>query len=985
MPSLYATSPVNSGHGPPAVLSLVEGTPTVFQAHRSGTAFASGSTYFLRPGGRLSFSTTESQVNYTVRGATIKFAKLVTRFTANTASGGTSTLSSRNNGVDGNLLISIPASTSGTFTDDAGADTVSDGQTFGWKLIPASGGSLTGQYVNCTSTPVNVTSQKVSQQIFVYTNGGNALQTFNNASSTTFHAIDGNASENASTEAQQQVKIYSEASFKGLQIYAHANARTTTTTIRFRKNTTNGNLAVSIGAAATGKLEDITNADGVLPNDLICYAVETGTGTEALTMGMFSVYRKGVDANGIAISASSVAAGPTNANAYGAYSIENMIAGGADAAVSSRPKTSITISNLSIYLATNGITATSTFQFRKNAAATAISISITASTTGLFENVTDTDTAAADDLINTACTAGATGTSLSYFSIAFQTTALAVANNVERALVTEIITVSEASLARLAAKLRAPTTETITIGGDISTRLTAKIRVIATQTTSIGESINRLAAKLKPIATQTTTLSENVIRVKGKVKTLATETITVTGGTLARLLAKIRTRSETVVIGETRARLAAKNRTLATQTVITGENLARIKGILRTLATQTVIVTGGTLARLSVKIRALAAQTIALTEDLQRTITAGAQNIVKTITQTVTLGESITRIKGSQRTTIQTITVGAGSIARLNAKIRSAVPQTIVIADARARLKTSMRSLATQTTTIGAGGLVRIKAAQRTISQTILLTDNRNRLAAKFRVLSLQTVVIADSVARQIIGGPVEIIRALSETVVLSHSVARLLSAQRALSAETVPKAENLVRIKGKVRLISQTIAISEQATRIKSSLRLLLETVPTSQNLARINALRRTVIQTIFLAENVAQETVGNLARALVETITISDSIVRRTAKLMILNQTIAIAEQANRISIKLRAIPIQSIATSDLAIAEVNVIIKNVIRTVGDLVGLTEHLQAFVIKVRDRFRYIREPSQKRILSNHPAWLLGTRGMHDNFEEFDG
>ena len=115
----------------------------------------------------------------------------------------------------------------------------------------------------------------------------------------------------------------------------------------------------------------------------------------------------------------------------------------------------------------------------------------------------------------------------------------------------------------------------------------------------------------------------------------------------------------------------------------------------------------------------------------------------------------------------------------------------------------------------------------------------------------------------------------------------------------------------------------------------------------------------------------------------TVSDSIIRRTAKLVILDQFVIIAEQAYRLSEKLRTIPAQTISLSDSATVELNVIIKNVVKIISQVTTITDYAKIEVVKKSQRFRKILQPSIKRLISNHPAWFLGTRGQHDHYEEF--
>ena len=991
------------------------------------------------------------------------------------------TFRTKKNGANGSQ--SVVFQTTGAFEDTTNTDSVTSGDKFTLEAVgPASGTFLF----------------TMAQCYFDYGSAGarNLLspadQTIDLASATRYQAIGGqpnadwNASEDTFVKARQRKSML----FENFGINRLDNTRTTTTTFTTRKNAAAGNQSIAF-TTGTGIIEDNINSDGVIAGDDFNYRVVTSTGIQALRFWP-SIF---VGANSASISeyfkGGAIGAARLG-NAVDSYeSIVGTLPGTAittEANTQAKVPDSVVWSELTVTITANSMDSgeTNLFTFRKNSAATSMAISNTFGQTGVLSDSTNTAATVVNDLVCTQVNpAGAATDSVTIASIIVWGT-IDTSQDITRAVPTETITLSD-SRARLAAKIRTRTdtaiavsetrarlsaknrpittqttalseniirikgkvkslaTETITVGRGTLTELLAKIRtrsetvVIAearnriaaknralslqtttvgagsiaeikgavktiSQTTIIGENLARLStkiralalqtitigagtaarlsAKIRALSTQTVTLSENVARIKSKLKSLATETVTVAAGGIARLAAKTRITSQTIIISETPARLKASMRSLALQTITLGENLARLLSKIRVIS-QTVVI-GESITRLTAKIRALAAQTVAIAEDLQRTLTAGAQNIVKTITQTITLGESIVRLKASQRLTSQTIIIGTGSIARLAAKIR-AIPQTILLTDNRVRLAAKNRLLAIQTVSLGED-IARIKGILRTISQSVLLNENITKLSAKIRALSLQITAIADSVARQVIGGPVEIIRSLTQTVVLSDSLNRLSAVQRILS-QTVLLAENLARVRGVLRTLSQSIPVLESLLRTKSALRLISQTITTSDSINRLNTLTRTLSQTILTAENVAQETVGNLIRSLVETVTVSDSIVRRTAKLVILDQFIIIAEQASRLSTKLRTIPAQTISLSDLAIAEVNVIIKNVVKVISNIIGLTEHLQAYVIKVRDRFRYIREPSQKhpRMISNHPAWLVGSRGMHDNFEEFDG
>jgi hypothetical protein len=77
-----------------------------------------------------------------------------------------------------------------------------------------------------------------------------------------------------------------------------------------------------------------------------------------------------------------------------------------------KSRVAFTASNLGIYLNTNTVSAASTLTFRANAAATALTVSLTASTSGLFEDTSNSVTVASTDEICYEIVTGASGTSM---------------------------------------------------------------------------------------------------------------------------------------------------------------------------------------------------------------------------------------------------------------------------------------------------------------------------------------------------------------------------------------------------------------------------------------------------------------------------------------------------------------------------------------------------------------------------------------------
>jgi hypothetical protein len=803
---------------------------SVTQSDTNAGTTTAGSTQFWFFG----YAPVESNATESTREITWRTAgtlsKLYVRLTANTTStNGSVTI--RKNGADTALSVTVTAGSGAAVIEDA-SDTVSiaAGDKLCIETVSGGTGTFTFSIISCVfDATTNCSTRWVSKGYGIAT-----------ASVSHFVPCCGDRSGTTATEANTENTIKTAGTAKNAFINVTANARTTNTTFTLRKNRVDTAITFTYTSGETGIKEDTSNSISYAVDNELDWEITTSTGTQTLTFQCaaidYETTDKGVLTTGVVGTTSDIVMGePLTWNFPIGGGMKEAMTTEADAQQKARE--AFTFSNLIIYVGTNSWSSAVPFTLRVNGANSALTTSIPFTQTGFFVDTTHTVTVAAGDLVN------------------FQIVSPSMTVSPTATIRQMSVTVTAPSGANIVKTLA---TETITLSdtGTPIARQTAKIRATATQTISIGETIARLGTKLRPIAAQTITSSENVIRVKGKVKTLATETITITGGTLARLLAKIRAppAPDTTTISETRQRLGSKSRPLSTQTVALSESSQRIKGAIKALATQTITVGVGTASRLKASLRALAAQTVALTEDLQRTISGAAQNIVRTISQTVVLGESIARLKASQRLTSQTIVIGGGTLTRLMAKIR-AVSQTIVIAE----------NVAIETV----GQIV------RSIVETITISDSIVRRTTKLRVIS-QTTIITSSVARA----------------------------------------------RGITRIISQTV-------------------ITGGGTLTRLLAKQRIIIQTI----------------------TIGGSLVRLAAKL--------------------RALSLQTIAFTDSVTGIANAVQANIERLIQEAIIISESITTEVVRASQRFRRIVEPSNRKLKSNHPAYLLATKGQHDDYMEF--
>jgi|ERR1700690_96652 len=351
--------------------------------------FAFGQTYLT------SASAGNSDITMRTAGTINKLGIYVS---ANTITN-TSTLTTRKNSAAGNQSVTIAGSTTGYFEDTTNADSVAAGDTLAYRLVTGNAGTSLTLYSISTNFLANTNT------VQRYICGG--TQSFTGTSVSAYCPVAGSIYTTA-TEANTQVKIKAPYTGKNFFVHVNVNARSSTTTVFFRKNTGNGNMNVSVTAATTGVFEDTSNTDSLVSGDLINYGVNLGTGT-----GSFSIANAAFDGVSTANQFQLVAA--SLPNSLGSNATFYMTPSGeaatnttaAEASVSTKTNLTATISNLAIFVVTNSVATASTLKFRKNGSDGNQVVSITGLTTGYFEDTINTDTIASTDLINYSVTTAA--------------------------------------------------------------------------------------------------------------------------------------------------------------------------------------------------------------------------------------------------------------------------------------------------------------------------------------------------------------------------------------------------------------------------------------------------------------------------------------------------------------------------------------------------------------------------------------------------
>lgn len=368
-----------------------------------GVSQAASVTAFYPIGGGAIADTTEANRTDTWRVAGT-LSNLYIKILTNGVSA-TSTLRTRKNGADANIVVSITASTTGEFEDAVNTDAV--GAAEDWHLSLATGASGSTLTFSICSTYFAATSDTATHFRATGAAGGVALNT--GAGNTRWLGPFGDINAGAGSEAFVQWAARGTTTLKNMFLYVVANGRSSTTTFRSRKNTANGAMSLSVTAGATGVFEDTSNTDSLADGDVFNWQYTNGTGTGSVDIALIggdlvttdnASYVGSGNAAGI-----SPAALATRYMVYGGRMASNAV----EATETGDARYAGTASDLSCVVSANATTTDSTLKLRVDGADGNQVATITAATTGIFTDAVNTDTLVATTGVAYQSITGATG------------------------------------------------------------------------------------------------------------------------------------------------------------------------------------------------------------------------------------------------------------------------------------------------------------------------------------------------------------------------------------------------------------------------------------------------------------------------------------------------------------------------------------------------------------------------------------------------
>lgn len=213
--------------------------------------------------------------------------------------------------------------------------------------------------------------------------------------STAYGPLSG-AFPSAATEADVATRIRATSvTLKNLFVRVTLNSLDGSTTVQTRKNAANGNLAVTVGAGATGVFEDLTNSDSLADGDDANYQVVTGGTAGTITILVFSVT---FDAAVMRSVMSASSSGTFTADQF--LPLNGRHDGGSTEAIEQYTfRYSATLRRLMGRVSANASTMATVMRFRKNGANGSMAVSVGAGATGDFEedNATTDSVVAGDE------------------------------------------------------------------------------------------------------------------------------------------------------------------------------------------------------------------------------------------------------------------------------------------------------------------------------------------------------------------------------------------------------------------------------------------------------------------------------------------------------------------------------------------------------------------------------------------------------------
>lgn len=321
-----------------------------------------------------------------------RVAQTLNGFAVFLASGGNARTSAtavkvRKNEADSGVGISVPLGSTGLFTDIVNKVSIGIGDRICCAVVL---GADANAIIIANASVTASTTAKHSAAF------GKAVPA---ANATTFGAFSGSASSVTSTEANSRNYSQIAQTLSNLYTYTSSNTRSVAMTFTTRKNGAPGGQTVSVPLSTTGAVEDVTHTDSLVAGDFYGWAVSIPTGTGSSQTNVIGVLRTATSPGPIGNAVGGINSGFAITSATRSMGIMGTVGAFSGEICYNTMLMPGAASNLYGYVSTNASTTAVNLALRKNQAAANQIVSITALTTGLFQDSTHSDTFKANDTL----------------------------------------------------------------------------------------------------------------------------------------------------------------------------------------------------------------------------------------------------------------------------------------------------------------------------------------------------------------------------------------------------------------------------------------------------------------------------------------------------------------------------------------------------------------------------------------------------------
>jgi len=259
-----------------STLQCANDSPILVQMNRASITVGPGVTCYLSVAGNVRYGTAEGPAQYRFRTAsTLSNLQLYAVSNIN----GAQNLRTRIGGVNGNLLITIPAGVGGWYEDAVNSDVIAPGDLVNFQLI--TGGALGTNFI----TVISMKSSSLVRQAMVA--NPNTPDATCLPGVTNYWTIEGDSQRKNAAEALPPAPALVAHRAVNMHVNVGNNTLNGDSTVKLRVDGGDSGLGVTVPAATAGIFEDLVNAIVLTPVNMINWQTIAGGG--AGDMGMNSI------------------------------------------------------------------------------------------------------------------------------------------------------------------------------------------------------------------------------------------------------------------------------------------------------------------------------------------------------------------------------------------------------------------------------------------------------------------------------------------------------------------------------------------------------------------------------------------------------------------------------------------------------------------------------------------------------------------------